>query len=65
MKINTNKVVLILAEREMSKSDLAKMCGISRQNLSTILGRGTCSPKTVGKIAKGLGIPVAEVVKEE
>lgn len=61
MKINTNKVILLLAEKEMSKSELAQKSGISRQNLSTILGRGSCSPKTAGKIAKGLGIPVSEL----
>lgn len=65
MRINTIKVKLILAEREMTRAELAKRCGISRQNVSTILTRGTCEPKTAGKLAKGLGIPVAEIVEEE
>lgn len=64
MKINTNKVVLVLAEKEMTKSSLAERSGISRQNLSTILGRGTCSPKTAGKLAKGLGIPITEIMED-
>ena len=65
MKLNTTKIALILADREMTRSALANLCGISRQNISTILTRGTCEPKTVGKLAKGLGIEPAEIIKED
>lgn len=65
MKINVYQIKLILAEREMTRSDLAERCGISRQNVSTILTRGTCEPKTVGKLAKGLGIPLEEITEED
>lgn len=65
MKIDTIKVQLLLAEQEMTKTDLAEKSGICRQNISIILGRGTCTPATAGKIAKALDIPVAEIVKEE
>ena len=65
MRINTIKVKLILAEQEMTRTELAERCGISRQNISTILTRGTCAPKTAGKLAKGLGVPVVEIAKEE
>ena len=65
MKINAHKIKLILAEMEMTRSDLAAKCGVSRQNISTILTRGTCEPKTAGKLAKGLGVPLDEIVKEE
>lgn len=65
MKINAHKIKLILAEMEMTRSDLAAKCGISRQNISTILTRGTCELKTAGKLAKGLGVPLAEIVEED
>ena len=65
MRIDTNKVQVLLAEREMSKTDFAAESGICRQNISIIIGRGTCTPVTAGKIAKALGVPVAEIVKEE
>lgn len=65
MKINTNRVILILAQQELTKTALAERCGLSRQNISTILGRGTCEPVTAGKLAKGLGVPVSEIVKED
>ena len=65
MKIDVYKIKVILAEKEMTRSALAGLCGISRQNISTILTRGTCALKTAGKLAKGLGISVAEIIKQE
>ena len=65
MKLNTTKIALILADREMTRAALAEACGISRQNVSTIMTRGTCEPKTVGKLAKGLGVDASELIKED
>lgn len=65
MTLNTPRIELMLAERGMTKLGLAANCGISRQNLSTIIRRGTCEPKTAGKLAAGLGVPVAEIIREE
>ena len=64
MKLDTAKIMMVLAERGMSKTDLAAKSGVSRQQISTILGRGTCTPKTAGKLAMGLGISVGEIMKE-
>ena len=65
MKVNTNKVKLILAEQELTMTAFAQNSGVSRQNISIILGRGTCTPATAGKLAKGLGVPVADIVEED
>ena len=54
-----------MAEKGMSKIDLAKSCEISRQNISTILRRGTCEPKTAGKLASGLGLTVKDITELE
>ena len=64
--MNVNTVVLenLLAERGMTKSDLAKASGVSRQSLSTIIKRGSCEPRTAGKLAAGLGVSVQEIRKE-
>ena len=64
MKLDINKIVQILAEQGMTKSELATKSGVSRQQISTIIGRGTCSPKTAGKLARGLGVPVGEIMRE-
>lgn len=65
MELNTTKIKLLLAEREMNQVDLATKCGLTRQQISEVLSRKTCSLKTLGKIAKAVGVTVAEIVKEE
>ena len=64
MRLDVMKIIRLLAEQGLTKSELAARSGVSRQNISTIIGRGTCSPKTAGKLAAGLGISVAEIMKE-
>ena len=64
MTINTQRIEVMLAERGLTKAALAEVCGISRQNVSTIIRRGTCEPKTAGKLAAGLEVPVAEIIEE-
>ena len=63
MKISATRIETILAERRMTKADLADDCGVSRQNISTIIRRGTCEPRTAGKLAAGLGVDVADIVE--
>ena len=63
MKISATRIETILAERRMTKAALADSCGVSRQNISTIIRRGTCEPKTAGKLAAGLGVAVSEIVE--
>lgn len=64
MNIDTTRIEMILAERGMTKTSLAEKCGVSRQNVSTIIRRGTCEPHTAGKLAAGLGVGVAEIIEE-
>ncbi|MBU5625689.1 helix-turn-helix transcriptional regulator [Oscillibacter sp. MSJ-2] len=63
MKVNTRKIDIILAERFMTKTELANLCGISTQVLYTVVRRGAAEPRTVGKIAAGLGIPVDDIME--
>lgn len=65
MKINAIKIESILAEQGITRTVLAEKCGISRQNVSTVLRRGTCEPKTVGKLALGLGVSVNDIIQVE
>lgn len=64
MYISQQKIEMILAERGMTKKDLAFNIGMARQNVSNVIRRGPAEPKTVGKLALGLGVPVAEIIKE-
>ena len=63
MTISAIKIETMLAERGMTRTALAGACGISRQNISTIIRRGTCEPKTAGKLAAGLGVPVTDILE--
>lgn len=63
MTINSIRIESILAERDMTKAALTERCGVSRQNISTIIRRGTCEPRTAGKLAAGLGVSVAEIIE--
>lgn len=64
MNLMVQSIETKLAEQGMTKKALAEKCGISPQNISTIIRRGTCEPKTAGKLAVGLGVPVADIIKE-
>lgn len=65
MKLNVWQIKVILAEKGMTQNDLAIKVGISRQGINDILNRESCTLKTLGRIAKALGVPVQEIVKEE
>ncbi len=65
MTISATKINLLKAEQRLTNSALAERSGISRQSISTILLRGTCNPITAGKLARGLGVSVADIIREE
>lgn len=65
MKISRKKIEVLQAQHGYNYSQLAEVVGVSRQNLSAILGRGTCRPDTAGKIAHALGVDPADIIKEE
>lgn len=65
MIINAVKIETRLAELGITKAALAERCGLSRQNISTIIRRGTCEPKTAGKLAKGLEVDVVDIIRKE
>lgn len=63
MNINATRIELLRAEQGMTNAALAERCGMSRQNISTIVRRGTCNPLTAAKLARGLGVPVTDIIK--
>lgn len=65
MKISRKRIETALAVRGMTKKAFAEQSGITRQGISAILKRGTCEPKTAGKLAAGLGVAVAEIIETE
>lgn len=65
MKIRSMKIEMLLASNGMTKAELAEKCGVARQNISTIVRRGSCEPKTAGKLAMGLGVTIEDIIMKE
>lgn len=65
MEINTNRIASIMAEQQLTQKDVASKCGLSAQCVCAIMKKGTCLPLTVGMLARGLGVPVDELLGED
>lgn len=65
MKVDVIKIEALLARQGITKTELACRAGISRQSISVIVGRGTCTPITTGKLASALGVDVLDIIEQE
>ncbi len=64
LKLNVFVIKKHMAVQKLTAAALAQKAGMSRQNLSTILTRGTCSIISAGRIAEALAAELEEIVKE-
>lgn len=64
MRIDSNKIRLLYASKSLTQKSLGERCGLHQQQISTVLTRGTCSPKTLNLIAAGLEVDPYELLKE-
>ena len=64
MRLNKEKVCLMMAEQDLYQKDLAEKAKMSRGNLSTIINGKNCQPRTAYKIAKALGVDVIAILEE-
>ncbi len=63
-RISKDKISFIMAENGMFQKDLAEKSCMSRGNLSTIINGKNCQARTLLKIAKALGVDVAEILED-
>lgn len=64
MKINKQKLQVAMANACLSMDDLVALAEVSRVSISKYLsGKRQPKPKTVGKIAKALNVPVTEIIE--
>lgn len=63
MKIDREKIELLTAERKMTFGELSEAAGISRGNLGTVLNRENNQPRTIGRLAEALGVPVSAIIE--
>lgn len=63
MTINNTKFEIALAESGLSMGELAERAGLSRQRIHTILNSKKATSQAVGKVARGLGVKVTEIIE--
>ncbi len=65
MRINKNKLGLAMLNAGVdSIRDLAAASGVSINTISRCSNGGTVKLSTLRRLAAGLGVPVAEIIKE-
>lgn len=64
MKLSSRKMNIIMAEQGVNTPMLAVKSNVSRNTISAVLNGKTCRRDTAGKIAKALGVSVAELVEK-
>lgn len=64
MKIDSEKVLLLLAERGLTRTELCALADITHKTLLHTLRTGG-SPKIIGKIARGLNVSIPSIVIDE
>lgn len=65
MQIDRRKIEIIMAQKRMSRGELTEKAGMRDSTFSAALSRGHARPATVGKISAALGVPVADIIKED
>lgn len=64
MHISKRQIKIYMALNGLTTKVLANRMNTQANNLSTVLTRGTCRPETAGRIAKALGVDVADIIEE-
>ncbi len=64
--LSVRKVQVLLAERCLTIKELATASGLNEVAISRILNRKTkATYATIGKLAKGLNVPAAELMTDD
>ena len=65
MKIDKQKILVLLAEKGMLYKDMCLKAGISEAEFRKIRsGERNPKPATIGKIAKAIGVSVKDIIQE-
>lgn len=64
MELDVRRIKAAICLRGKTQTQVARDAGISRQSLSTILGRGTCSYKSALRIASALELQLTDLIRE-
>jgi transcriptional regulator with XRE-family HTH domain len=61
MAVWRDSIRALLAERGMTRHELARRAGIARSTVLHLLKGGHCSTETLERVARALGVDVAEL----
>lgn len=64
VKVNRKKLELAMATACMNTEDLQKASNIPRATLNNVISGRNVRPGTMGKVAKGLGVCVTEIIED-
>lgn len=64
MKISKKKLEIAMARAKMNRNELAKKANMPVPTICNVYRRGTCKPKTAGKIAETLKCDVTEIIED-
>ena len=66
MRVNKNKLMLAMARQCISLQEVAEKANLPYVTLKKALtGKRSTLPKTVGKVARALGVDVTEIIELE
>ena len=64
MKANKNKLILAMARACMNTEDLAISAKMPRPTVNNVITGRSVRPRTIGEIARALGVDVSEIIEE-
>lgn len=65
MRISDAKFDIALANSGLTIAQAAERAGVSRQRYAMILNQKRITPQAAGKIAKGVGVKVEQIIETE
>lgn len=65
MKVDRNKLELVMARACMTPESLTAAAEMPRPTVNNVISGRSVRPTTLGKIARALGVDPADIIKEE
>lgn len=65
MRLDKNKMQLIMAQNGLNQKDLSEKAGYSRGYVSMLINGKNCQPKTINRLSCALGVNVTEIVSRD
>lgn len=63
MRLDRVKLIMFIAEKDLTLAKLSEMSGVSRQTLSYVKSGKRCTLETADKIARALNVDVQEIAE--